>query len=342
MLVGDIGRLPRQPPERRYTQYDEELGWVNTPNVHLRDMYGPGVWLRTNAQGHRAEASFTREVPAGRVRVICSGDSFTFGFGVSNAEAWCERLGAKDPRIEPVNMGQAGYGLGQAYLWYRRDGAAFEHDIHIFAFIWDDFDRLVRSDLNGYAKPVFAVRNGQLVVENVPVPRRSYLVPAVTSWLLRSRRVLSDLRITELARRVRSGVTDEAARSANRAKATWIVAEKVFDSLMAHHHTRGSALVLIHLPAPGDDEYTPARRWEAELLAYAERTGVAYVDLGDDLQRMAPDSASLMFGDHSHYTPAGNDWVAGRLLDHFRRIPQVRERLEDPARPSGHSSAAGS
>jgi len=27
------------------------LGWVSRPNFYDRDLYGPGVYLRTNAQG---------------------------------------------------------------------------------------------------------------------------------------------------------------------------------------------------------------------------------------------------------------------------------------------------
>ena len=43
-----------------------------------------------------------------------------------------------DPRFESVNMRQGGYGLDQAYLWYQRDGTRLAHDVHIFAFIFDD------------------------------------------------------------------------------------------------------------------------------------------------------------------------------------------------------------
>jgi hypothetical protein len=327
LVAADISWNPRLPPERRYTKYDPELGWVSIPNMHLRDMYGPGVWLKTNAQGHRAAASFAPGVPAGRVRVVCSGDSFTFGHGVSNDGAWCERLGEKNRLVEPVNMGQAGYGVDQSFLWYRRDGSRLDHDIHIFAFIWDDFTRMNAPLFNGYAKPVLAMRNGELVVQNVPVPRRSYRMPQLTTWLLRSRQTLSDLRIAELARRVRASLTDEEERKAEGVKRTWQVAEKIFDELAELHRKRGSVFVLLHLPADNDAKYEPARYWEAELRAYAARTGVPYVDLGDDLQRLPPDSLAQIFGAHRHYTQLGNDWVATRLLEHLAEIPATARLL---------------
>src|SRR5258708_34500200 len=30
--------------EGQHTKYDPDLGWVNEANVHIRDMYGPGVY----------------------------------------------------------------------------------------------------------------------------------------------------------------------------------------------------------------------------------------------------------------------------------------------------------
>src|SRR5690348_5403199 len=70
------------PPlaERRHTQYDEVVGWVNVPSLAVPDMYGPGIFLRTNQRGFRGARDVDVRVPAGKHRVICSGDSFTLGY----------------------------------------------------------------------------------------------------------------------------------------------------------------------------------------------------------------------------------------------------------------------
>src|SRR5919107_1642397 len=78
----------RTPPERVYGAHDPLLGWVSQPNIYIPDMYGPGVYLRTDAQGFRSNHAVARQVPSGRVRMICSGDSFTFGSGVDNDHTW--------------------------------------------------------------------------------------------------------------------------------------------------------------------------------------------------------------------------------------------------------------
>jgi hypothetical protein len=74
----------RPNAERLYTEYDRDLGWINLPSVYLANMYGPGKYLRTNAQRFRNNADFTHSPPQSKTRIICSGDSFILGFGVDN------------------------------------------------------------------------------------------------------------------------------------------------------------------------------------------------------------------------------------------------------------------
>src|SRR5271166_2773158 len=160
------------PPvaESLYTEYDRDLGWVNLPNVYLPNMYGRGKYLKTNSQRFRNNEDFPQQVPPGKTRILCSGDSFTLGFGVDNDHTWPQLLATRAPNIETVNMGQGGYGADQAYLWYKRDGVKLDHDIQVFAFIVDDFRRMQALTFIGYGKPILVVENGQLVTKNVPVP----------------------------------------------------------------------------------------------------------------------------------------------------------------------------
>jgi len=111
----------RLTAERLHTRYDAELGWISIPNVSLPDLYGPGIGLTTNADGFRGPLPVEDRDP-GTSRVICSGDSFTLGYGVGDLDTWCHQLAALDPGLRTVNMGQGGYGVDQAYLWYKRDG----------------------------------------------------------------------------------------------------------------------------------------------------------------------------------------------------------------------------
>jgi hypothetical protein len=151
--------------ERLHTEYDSLLGWVNKPNISIDNMYGPNMHLKINGQRFRNNNDFTIRVPKGKIRVICSGDSFTLGYGVDNSQTWCKLLELIDPRIESINMGQGGYGIGQAYLWYKRDGAILDHNIHVFALISADFTRMMQKSFMGVPKPLLRSRNGKFLLK---------------------------------------------------------------------------------------------------------------------------------------------------------------------------------
>jgi hypothetical protein len=95
-------------------------------------------------------------------------------------------------------MDQGGYGIDQAYLWYRRDGLALAHEVQILAFVHDDFVRMGGDRFLRYGKPVLRVRDGRLDVLNVPVPRTAYLEP----WITQNLDLLTSLYTFEVLRRV--------------------------------------------------------------------------------------------------------------------------------------------
>ncbi len=325
----------RRPAEGLHTEYDSLLGWVNKPGVHLPDLYGSGVYLRTNAQRFRSNHPIAPYVPSGRVRMICSGDSFTLGYGVDNDQPWCERLTAQDRRIETVNMGQGGYGLDQAYLWYKRDGVTLEHDVHLFAFIADDFSRMQTRTFYGYGKPVLAIRNGALTTENVPVPGRAFYAP----WLTRSAEALAELRASDLLRRIMKRY--RPARTATLPVAdslTWEVAARVFADLDSVNRARHGVLVLVFLPTQGD-RGDASEAWRRRVHELSEREHIALADLIDDFKQVPADSVDGMFiapgaiefvGAAGHYTALGNDWVADKLYRHLRTIPEIARRFPQP------------
>ncbi len=324
------------PPvaESLYTQYDPELGWVNLPNVYLPNMYGPGKFLRTNSQRFRNDADFTRSVPAGKARVICSGDSFTFGFGVDNEHNWPQLLAGHAPNLETVNMGQGGYGADQAYLWYKRDGAALEHNVQILALIYPDLYRMQHSSFNNYGKPVLTVENEHVVAGNVPVPR-SMVVRAPR--LVQVENALSTLAITRLLRSTLH--LDNAAPRApseERNEQTVRVLTYMLDDLAATNRTRNSTLVLAYLPIREELGWKSAGYWRGVLADYARAHGILYIDLSDDFRRLAPAEADKLFipngavdalGAAGHYNEAGNAYVADLIYQKLLANPEIAAKL---------------
>ena len=321
VLLGyDLHGLQGPPTERRHTDYDTLLGWVGRPHFRAPDAYGPGIGLQTNAHGFRGEREVEPTVPPGRIRVVCSGDSFTLGWGVADSESWCARLEGLDPRLQTINMGQGGYGIDQAYLWYMRDGRPLSHQAHIFAFIAEDFRRMRRRDFRGFPKPLLVRSGDSLEVENVPIPRLPYTMPRLTVALFAAQPVLARLRASELlallTKRIPSGRATAGPADAD--SATWLVAERVFASLAAVNRAQGSALLVVMLPMREDYDGVATDRWRQRLRDAAPRDDFTFVDLVRDFRSIPEDHLDSLFsmptrGVQGHYGPLGHRWVAERL-----------------------------
>lgn len=330
LFIGhEILRTPGVP-EDSHAEHDELLGWVNRPNVYIPDMYGPGVPVRTNGQGFRNVHDFPPTVPEGKLRIICSGDSFTFGYGVGNDQVWCERLAELDPRIETVNMGLGGYGVDQAYLWYMRDGTRLEHDLQIFAFLTDDFRRMRSDRFMGYGKPYLEIRNDSLVVANFPVPRTSRL----TRWRALHGETVARLNLVRLSRRVLG--LDDPAKAAEREAAgderLRAVVARVFDELRRTNDARGSRLVLVYFPGAWDymgDGRTEA--WREFVREEAARQEIPLFDLVEEIRRVPPTEVEALYAPNAHFSVAGNEWAA-RVLN---RLLEPVVAAADTATPAG-------
>jgi hypothetical protein len=314
----------RVNPERRHTMYDAELGWVAIPNLHVPDMYGPGVYLRTNSKGFRGNAEFTEAVPRGKLRVICSGDSVTLGFGVDDEHSWCKLLESIDQRFETVNMGQAGYGVDQAYLWYKRDADTIRHHVHLFAPIVDDFRRMESSMFfGGYSKPLLEVEDGSLVVRNVPVPGRAYRLP----WLTEAGQHLGSLRTVQVLGRLRGTSARAAANppGAGQTDRTVRVVAKLLEDLNRLNEQRSSSLVLVYLPTLRELDSDDANFWSKTLDRHSQALGIRFINLVEEFKRLAYEEVRTLYppSDSGHFNIKGNEYVAELIYRRLRTYPDI-------------------
>jgi hypothetical protein len=323
-----IGRaMLRNAPiaERVHTEFDEEIGWINKPDFVDADMYGIGVQLTTNSQRFRGSQEYEVDVPAGKIRIVCSGDSFTLGYSIGDEQTYCQQLAAIDTRIEPVNLGQGGYGVDQAYLWYRRNEQTLNHDIHLFGFITEDFDRMRRDTFAGYAKPLLAIRDGRLVQQNYPLSSRTYLAP----WLSTDLRELRNLRAVDLLGGLRNRLWPGSRLDSGdeRSPALESIVAMTFAELERNAHANRRLLVLVHLPVLRD--YTGrerTQRWVDFIQAKADEQGYLFVDVVREFQRVAADEIRSLFTPRDgHYTAKGNRYVAEIL---YRELQQHLDAVD--------------
>ena len=296
--------------ERRHTRYDEEIGWVNLPNLTIDDMYDNKLFV-TNSMAFRNSEEFSVEVPDNRVRVICSGDSFTLGYGVSNDEAWCSRLGVINSRIQDVNLGQGGYGVDQAYLWYMRNSDKLEHDIQIFAFITRDFYRMQWMKFQGVGKPYLVLQDGMLVNTNVPIPKRS---PLRHRW----ERVQSVFQQLDTVRILKGRLFpyDHEQEKINKKQMdvqTREVVKQIIEELKEKNEAKNSKLVLLHLPMRSDFLSDESNEWLEFMRVSARESGILFIDLFDEFREYPPQEMRSLFNPDSHYSPKGNRFIADAL-----------------------------
>lgn len=312
-----------QPPkaalvqERTHTEYDPDLGWINLPQLHVENMYGPGTSFTTNAQRFRSSRDFAAEIPAGKHRVICSGDSFTLGYGVDDDETWCHRLEAIDATLETVNMGQNGYGIDQAYLWYERDGRRLAHDVHVLAFIDADLGRMASNTFAGYGKPSVRIENGSVLVPNTPVPRASYRMPALTRWLP----LLGQTRIAQLVNSFKPPVAPSDRDQRLTSPQLVDLAVALFEDLDRAHGSSGVRFVVVRLPSFEDyrrEDLEPRKSLSRKMA----EAGIEYLDLGEQANLLEPSEYSSLFLEESrdpyrHPSPRGHEFIAGLIHSRF-------------------------
>ncbi|MEM1171303.1 MAG: hypothetical protein AAGJ08_20030 [Cyanobacteria bacterium P01_H01_bin.35] len=309
--------------EIRHTQYDRLLGWINIPNIDIPNLYGEGIYFKTNSQSFRNNEDFTINIPPNKVRIICSGDSFTMGWGVSNDQTWCQLLTSINQRLQTINMAQGGYGVDQAYLWYKRDGSKFEHNIQIFAFITDDFVRMQRAKSLGYGKPLLSLENGELVNHNFPVPRGSFLVPKITE----GSRYIQELRFVSFWQTLfpRKLETDRQYVAQTPA-----IAIKIFEELAEINRDKNSKLVVVYLPIRSDYYGNESDSWRKYLQVELEKRNIIYLDLIAEFRKIMPNEKveTVFLGGNGHYSVFGNEFFANVLYEKLLSLPEVAVILQ--------------
>lgn len=137
------------PTEQRLFQEDLALLFVMRPNfermyskVAVREGEEQYYEVRTEAHGFRTPP-FAEGKRPGMFRIVCLGDSSTFGMNVDGANNYprllAERLEAAYPgRFEVINLGVAGYTGRQGLELLRRVGLAYDPDLVTFGFGTND------------------------------------------------------------------------------------------------------------------------------------------------------------------------------------------------------------
>jgi hypothetical protein len=306
-------RIGAKPEREQMYAYDPLLGWRVKKNHHSLNRFGEGKHVTHNSQGFRATSDYAPDVPRGRYRIICLGDSFTHGT-VGDADTFPAQLEALWPTVEVVNMGGGGYGIDQAYLWYKRDGNLLHANLLLFAFIEDDLLRAASNTFRTrYPKPQLVLEGDVLAIKNVPVP--TWGVASTSGWIDEFPKRTALFQILRKTRTKRVGDLD-----------VFPIAERIVVDLKELSQERNQKLILVYLPVRKDlttSQATVVPRW-AESVAKDHQ--IAFVNLTHAFKALPTSEVALHFTPDGHYSERGNLLVAmtllGELTEKLAELPR--------------------
>jgi len=261
--------------------------------------------VHVNAHGTRGP-EFADAKPAGTTRILSLGDSRTFGWGASEAEAYSGRLEALlreqagAGRVEVINAGVNAWSFPQLLVFYREIGSAWRPDFVVVgeANLWTQFSE--RSSPEFRDSFMFRVRLKNLLRR---LATYHYVVEVKLKDLYERERVRFipvDPRSDELFRDQQQGDPERVFRDS-------------IEELCRLAIARGTKPVLLYVPTLSElASNEPSRSLKAKREV-AAKLGIPLVDPSDALRRGG--AALYLEGDPVHLSVEGNDVVARSLFE---------------------------
>lgn len=156
--------------DKSYHIYDKDIGWVPRPG-HAWQNY------TVNNQGVRSTREHPHPSADPQKRILCVGDSFTFGHEVDDHETYPHHGEQLRPGTEWINLGINGSGLTQALLHYRKTGRSFGGKFVVIGFMTNNSKRTVNcfrpfvspeDAATPFTKPYAKFVDGQFSIEPNP------------------------------------------------------------------------------------------------------------------------------------------------------------------------------
>ncbi len=300
-----------------------------------------GPWrYRVNARGFRG-GDWDDRPPAGKHRVVVTGDSFTFSNAVEEDEAFPavgEKL-AGDASLEVLNLGTSGWGPQNALAYLDTEGSALEGSCLVYTLFEGN------DALDGIAVGLYSLHDGKLAKDAPPpmpralaaeekirklpghdfLVRHSQLFNVLRSALLY--RVTAGDPIERRATRIYEAPTADEVRTALDTLAATLT--RLAELGRARFGAFGVILVPMRgqLSDPPDPKGGPfpmdsAAATHARVVAWAAEHGVPVLDLQREFPR-GEELKRLYFRKDFHLSAAGNRRLGelfardlGRLCGH--------------------------
>lgn len=295
MAVLEVALAPLTPPPLRYRSpqplhmTDPELGWTLKPNQHS---FTIDQLVTTNGLGLRSPEIAVRK-PAGVFRVLCLGDSQTFGNGVTQDRTYAAMLRpllAPTPGsrlVESINGGVQGYDTLQEVALLERLAPQIEPDVVTLGFYLNDIGDVLRTN-----KTSMAAETGEFRRDGL-----KRLIPYPVIYLAKRSRLITLVlwRLNLLAYGGPSDPGNQVLRGADppQYEPAWRLIEESLSKARDLAISLGFRLIVFPVPAlPGVINPSPSERYRSRFLTIAARLGIdrcdptpAFLEAGGDPKR---------------------------------------------------------
>jgi lysophospholipase L1-like esterase len=285
-------------------QPDDTLYWRPKPLQSRHTKVGRHP-VTINSHGTRGE-EFPAEKPAGTFRVLCVGDSRTFGWGLGDRDTYpamlqdsLRALVGKARRVEVINAGVNGWSWSQVFCYLRDIGLSYVPDVIVVAdaYSYTSFTEDRSPEFVGKMKRRVWVKN---------LLRRS----AVYHYFIEYRFREAYFRLGELVFPADRAAPDPPTTDDPDA----VYYEKYINKVCELIHDARIPAILLHLPTEGEDATSRPASWRIKREAAASY-GMAFVDVTDPF--LSSPTELFLHRDPLHQNATGNRLVAGRL---FQRL----------------------
>jgi len=298
-------------PQELYN-HDPLLGHILAPEQRAFTHSFP---VSTNSHGFR-----DREYPlvptSGTVRILCLGDSLTFGDGVAVEDTYPKRLEAilqesGGHKFEVINAGVPSYDTWQEITFFKTKGAQFEPRIVVLGFYGNDIvprPEVVKTSLSGDGTLKRKGFGGVFPDEVVHILKGSRFLLFLKD---RIGKLVNSIQPSPEYRHQRAlleGLPDEFVEQG------WQEVESSLKDMMELQRRHDFQFVIMGFPmAEQVLREHPQAQYPARLKRIAEKLNIPFIDLQPAFKREFEGFGSLFIEWDGHPNPRAYRIVAGEL-----------------------------
>jgi hypothetical protein len=291
-------------------------GEVVTPEFKTR--------VAINSKGLR-DREYPYDKPAATRRILCIGDSFTFGYGVEVDQTFAKQLEAMLGREagagnwEVINAGVPGTGTAHHLAYYDLEGCKYSPDYVLLCFCGkNDFNDNIKCGLYSLEGGVVVRHEARLS----SIGRIRHLIEQLPGYrgLFRRSKLLMLVghRLTLLVQRRSTVAPGDQEALGQRRRAACGLTEGLIVALRDSCASRGA--VLIFTVAPQIEVGEEAADVES-LEAFVDAKGIERLDLEPAFRAEAARGNQCFYPVDHHWNTLGHRLVARQLADFFLARP---------------------